>query len=125
MEVIETDKIIIHMKSLSKTCVCPRCHQTLKHYHGTYTRKIQDLPILGKNVQLRIKAHEYICDNEACPVRTVAETFDDFLNTNRRMTQRCEDFICMLAYEAQPVPVCSETIGVDDFAFKKKVDMEL
>ena len=150
-EVIETDKIIIHMKSLSKTCICPRCHQTLKHYHGTYTRKVQDLPILGKNVQLRIKAHEYICDNDACPVRTVAETFDGFLNANRRMTQRCEDFICMLAmetscegcaricqamnlhisgdsvirfltehYEAQPVPVCSETIGVDDFAFKKR-----
>ncbi|MDK2905902.1 MAG: transposase [Eubacteriaceae bacterium] len=150
-EIIETDKIIIHMKSLSKTCVCPRCHQTLEHYHGTYTRKVQDLPILGKNVQLRIKAHEYICDNEACPVRTVAETFNGFLNPNRRMTQRCEDFICMLAmetscegcaricqamnlhisgdsvirfltehYEAQPAPVCSETIGVDDFAFKKR-----
>ncbi len=28
-EVIETDKVIIYMKSLSRTCVCPRCHQTL------------------------------------------------------------------------------------------------
>ncbi|KNZ40151.1 transposase [Acetobacterium bakii] len=150
-EVIETEKIIIHMKSITKTCICPRCHQTLEHYHGTYIRKVQDLPILGKNVQLQIKAHEYICNNEACPVRTVAETFNGFLNANRRMTQRCEDFICMLAletscegcaricqamnlyisgdsvirflterYEAQPAPVCGETIGVDDFAFKKR-----
>lgn len=151
-EVIETDdKIIIHMKSISHTCVCPRCHQRLEHYHGTYIRKVQDLPILGKNVQLRIKAHEYICYNEGCPVRTVAETFNGFLNANRRMTQRCEDFICMLAietscegcaricqamnlyisgdsvirflterYEAQPPPVCGETIGIDDFAFKKR-----
>ncbi|AFA49230.1 transposase [Acetobacterium woodii DSM 1030] len=106
---------------------------------------------MGKNVQLRIKAHEYVCDNEACPVQTVAETFNDFLNANRRMTQRCEDFICMLAmetscegcaricqamnlyisgdsvirflterYEDQPPPVCGETIGIDDFAFKKR-----
>ncbi|WKY49022.1 hypothetical protein Q5O24_06830 [Eubacteriaceae bacterium ES3] len=47
-EVIETDKIIIHMKAVSKTYVCPRCHQTLEHYYGTYIRTVQDLPILGK-----------------------------------------------------------------------------
>ena len=39
----QSDKIIIQMKSTSSSC----------KYHGTYTRKVQDLPILGKNVNLK------------------------------------------------------------------------
>ncbi|WKY49021.1 hypothetical protein Q5O24_06825 [Eubacteriaceae bacterium ES3] len=36
-----------------------------------------------------------------------------------------DSVICLLTvrYEAQPDPVCGETIGIDDFAFKKEVDM--
>lgn len=37
--------------------------------------------------------------NSECDVATIAETFDGFLNTYSRMTQRCADFICMLALE--------------------------
>ena len=77
-EVIETDKVIIYMKSLSRTCVCPRCHQTLKHYHGTYTRKVQDLPILGKTTYLLVNAHEYQCENPSCAITTFAENVNGF-----------------------------------------------
>lgn len=148
----EGEKIIIHLTSRTRSCICPKCHKELNQVHGTYIRKVQDLPILGKNVQLMIKANEYQCDNKECPVTTVAETFSGFLNANKRMTQRCEDFICMLAmetscegcaricqamnlkvsgdtvirlltmrFEQQPVPVCGDTVGVDDFAFKKRL----
>ena len=42
------------MKSTSSSCKCPKCNRITQKYHGTYTRKVQDLPILGKNVQLKI-----------------------------------------------------------------------
>lgn len=51
------------MKSITACCTCPKCGQTTNNYHGTYMRKVQDLPILGKNVQLEITAHEYNCMN--------------------------------------------------------------
>ena len=54
----EKDKILIRMKSVTSYCTCPKCGQTTNNYHGTYMRKVQDLPILGKNVQLEITAHE-------------------------------------------------------------------
>ena len=95
----QSDKIIIRMKSTSSSCKCPKCNHITQKYHGTYTRKVQDLPILGKNVQLEICSHEYACLNDECEVISIAETFDGFLNNYSRMTERCVDFICTLALE--------------------------
>ena len=91
--------IVIRMKSITSTCKCPVCQQISNRYHGTYTRKVQDLPILGKHVQLEITAHEYVCTNDNCSVETIAETYNGFLNRYSRMTDRCSAFICMMALE--------------------------
>lgn len=98
---IDNSDNIIHIKMRSKTYVskCPECGCESKHYHGTYLRKVQDLPILGKTTQLEIIAHEYFCDNEECPKVTFVEDFDGFLSYYGRMTERCADFICTLAME--------------------------
>lgn len=95
----QKDRILIRMKSISRSCKCPKCHCITEKYYGTYNRKVQDLPILGKSVQLEICAHEYECMNNDCEVTTVAETFNGFLNAYSRMTERCADFICTLALE--------------------------
>lgn len=95
----QKDTILIRMKSISKSCKCPKCNYFTDKYHGTYNRKVQDLPIFGKSVQLEICSHEYECVNDDCEVTSVAETFDGFLNTYSRMTERCADFICTLALE--------------------------
>jgi transposase len=93
------DHIIISLKSVTKKIECLGCGATLNDYHGTYLRKVQDLPILGKNVQLLINIREYRCSNKQCDVVTVAESYDGFLNQYGRMTERCADFICTLALE--------------------------
>ena len=93
------DIIHIYLKSKTKSCVCPKCGQSTEEYHGTYVRHVQDLPILGKNVQLHIKAHEYKCTNTDCNASTISENFNGFLNYYSRMTERCADFICSLALE--------------------------
>ena len=95
----DKEQILIRMKSISKKRKCPKCGCITDKYHGTYMRKVQDLPILGKRVQLEICSHEYKCMNNECDVMTIAETFDGFLNTYSRMTERCADFICTLALE--------------------------
>lgn len=87
------------MKSISRSCKCPKCNCMTDRYHGTYKRKVQGLPILGKSVRLEICSHEYECVNDDCEVPTFAETFHGFLNTYNRMTERCADFICTLALE--------------------------
>lgn len=91
--------IQIYLKSKTKSCVCPKCGQATEQYHGTYVRHVQDLPVLGKNVQLHIRAHEYKCTNTECNTSTIVENFNGFLNYYSRMTERCADFICSLASE--------------------------
>ena len=152
IETIETpDKIIIKLRSRTHSCECPSCKTTLPHYNSTYLRRVQDLPILGKSVELLIRAYEYRCDNPDCSVKSVNESFDGFVDYCGRMTKRCEDFICTLAletncescaricnfmgiktsgdsvirmllrrYSNQLDEICGDSVGIDDFAFKKR-----
>jgi len=99
-DILQSDKMItIKMNAHSDSCVCPKCGVYSSHRHGTYIRKIQDLPILGKSTQLVVNAYEYQCDNNKCSVTTFAETINGFLSYYSRMTKRCADFICTLAME--------------------------
>lgn len=144
-------EINIRIFARTQKCACPKCGTVSEHHHGTYSRKIQDLPILGKTTWLVVNAYEYQCDNPDCDTSTFAESCEGFLNYYSRMTERCEDLVCTLALETscegcaricrnmnlktsgdsiirllikrfsvQPQTVCGETIGVDDFAFKKR-----
>lgn len=101
IESIEQDNCTVHIKLRSRThsCKCPECGCETTNYHGTYLRKVQDLPILGKTTRLSITAHEYICNNDVCSKTTFVEDFDGFLSYYGRMTERCADFICTLAME--------------------------
>lgn len=92
-------EISIFMKSITHTCKCGKCGAETKRYHGTYTRTIQDLPILGKKTMLYITAHEYKCPNNQCDVKTIVEKYDEFIGYYGRFTDRCEDFIETLALE--------------------------
>ena len=42
----QENKILIRMKLTSKSCMCPKCTCISETYHGTYDRKVQDLPIV-------------------------------------------------------------------------------
>jgi transposase len=143
--------VTITIKSATNRCTCSKCGTKTAEYHGTYKRKVQDLPIFGKTVYLLITAYEYKCSNPECDVVTFVEDFEGFLSLYSRMTERCADFLCSLALETscegasricqmlnlktsgdsiiallkkrfrkQPTPACSNIIGVDDFAFKKR-----
>ena len=50
IESIEQDNCTVHIKLRSRThsCKCPECGCETTNYHGTYLRKVQDLPFLGK-----------------------------------------------------------------------------
>lgn len=98
--ICQTDsEITIKIFARSKSCPCPKFGTVSEHRHGTYERKIQDLPVLGKTFWLLVNAYEYQCDNPVCFATTFAETVNRFLNYSSKMTDRCADFICTLALE--------------------------
>jgi transposase len=93
------DKITLLMHSRSTSCTCHRCGALLKKHHGSHRRKVQDLPILGKQVVLDMQIYDYQCISDTCSSFAATETFEGFLSYNSRMTNRLEDFACMLAVE--------------------------
>ena len=151
-EIVESDdQITIHMHSISHEAICHKCGAPLIRHHGTHRRRVQDLPVLGKRVMLDMQIYDYQCTSASCGSFAATETFNGFLSYNSRMTDRLEDFICLLALETsceasvrilnsvkvkvsgdtvirllikrymkQPGKKCGSTIGIDDFAFKKR-----
>lgn len=100
VDVEDTDKrITIYMHSTSTLCTCHRCGALLRKHHGSHHRVVQDLPILEKHVLLDMQIYDYACDSETCRPFAPTETFDGFLNYKSSMTNRLEDFACVLAIE--------------------------
>lgn len=99
-DIVDTaEKMIIKLKSNSEQGVCPCCGVISKRHHGTYTRKIQDLPMMGKAVELQITAYEYDCEESECSISSFAETIEGFLDHYSRKTERLSDLICTIALE--------------------------
>lgn len=97
--VSDENQITIYMKSKSKECTCPTCGTISKKHHGTYHRRVQDLPIFGESVWLDINAYKFRCENPSCSKVSNVETSQGFLQYKKRMTNRCAFFICALALE--------------------------
>ncbi len=95
----DNDSVFIEASVKSKDCKCPKCGLVSSHKHGTYIRKVQDLPILGKTTWLNVHAYEYQCDNPDCDVSTFVEDLDGFIRYYGRCTNRLEKFLCILALE--------------------------
>lgn len=141
--------IRIKMRSKTVSAICPVCgHESSTQRSFDYKHNIQDLPILGKPVYLDITARMYACTNDACEVIIFNEYLQDFIGIRRQMTERCEAFINALALNTsceatsdickrvgvnvsgdtvirsllrnmREEPYCGESIGVDDWAYRK------
>ena len=49
---VADQEIKIKMIAHSKECICPKCGIISSHQHGTYERKVQDLPVFGKTIMV-------------------------------------------------------------------------
>lgn len=72
------DEIIIHIKSREDVAYCPYCGELSTRVHSRYNRRLQDLPIQGRKVKLKIERRKYFCTNPECAHGTFVEAFDFF-----------------------------------------------
>jgi transposase len=68
-----TDATHIYVKSQSRTGKCPLCRQESSHYHATYKRRIQIIPIKNNTTYANITAYKYDCTNENCSQKVFME----------------------------------------------------
>ncbi|MGY3713766.1 transposase family protein [Lactococcus petauri] len=71
---------------------CPVCQVLSFKMHSYYERMIQDLPINGKRVELKVKTRKLQCQNEECTTKYFVQPLD-FVRPSSLKTQRLEDII--------------------------------
>lgn len=118
--------------------------------HSRYQRRLADLPVAGRLVELCLTVHRFFCVNAVCGMRTFAE---QVAGLNRRRARRSEPLRAMLTsiglalagragvrlaakvgirtsrnsllrlVKAIPDPVVGSVrvLGVDDFAVKRGI----
>ena len=141
--------VSISIKSQTHTSACPLCGQISHHYHSTYVRSIQDLPVLGKQTRLNVTAYRYYCEKQECKQKVFAEELGGFAGFYRRMTERLEALVSAIALNTScegasmickqmgvtvsgdtvikillrnaenVTPICGSLVGIDDWAYKK------
>ena len=89
-------EIHIWVKTRQKILTCPYCGKKSKKVHSTYRRTIQDLPISGKKVYLKIIVRKMFCRNAACARKTFAEKFE-FVESKGKKSLRLEKEIINIA----------------------------
>jgi zinc-finger of transposase IS204/IS1001/IS1096/IS1165 len=87
-----TIRISIHSRS-SEVC-CPACGRRSSRIHGRYQRRLSNLPLSGRIVQLIVMARRFLCDAVLCSRRIFAERFpEDILAPWARRAVRLDHLV--------------------------------
>jgi transposase len=76
---------------------CPDCATWSDRVHSRYIRKLNDLPIGGRRVQLVVRARRFFCDTASCRRSTFAERFEGVVAPMARRTRRLDEIVFCLA----------------------------
>ena len=84
VEIKETE-IHLHVKTVSKTEVCPNCHRPCQQIHqNNPVRVIRDLPLSGKQCYLHISSRRFWCPHCNLPFPEDLDFVDPYRNCTKR-----------------------------------------
>jgi transposase len=145
----EADKTTIGVRSSRSFGLCPSCGTVSRRVHSHYRRRVTDLPLSGRIVQLVVIARRFRCDAVLCGRQIFTERFaDNVLAPSARRTTRLDCIVhhLGLALGGRPaaafakrlmLPVSNDTllrvvrsrsrppadrltvVGIDDWAWRR------
>jgi len=146
---IDGDRTVLWVRSMRSECACPACGAFSGRVRSRYLRRVADLPLSGRRVELRVMVRRFRCDAVLCSRQVFAERFPNgILAPSARRTGRLEHIVhhLGLALGGRPaasfaqrlmLPVSNDTllrvvrrrarlpndplavIGIDDFAWRR------
>ena len=69
------DKAIIAVRASGSVGLCPSCGTVSRRVHSRYRRRVTDLPLSGRIVQLLVIARRFRCDAVLCRRQIFTERF--------------------------------------------------
>src|SRR6516165_1067158 len=85
---------------VSRSSDCPDCGAGATRRHGTYVRRLHDLPVQGERVELQLRMIRWRCDNRNCHRQTLAGQIAGVAGSYARQTGRVTELARLLGYTA-------------------------
>ncbi len=145
---IEPAGILMELRCRDVSSQCPACKCPSRRVHGKYLRTIDDLPWRNTPVVIHWRARKFLCDNPDCRRRVFAEQLFGLVARRGRNSAQLEKTLVDIGLECGGEPgrrlaadlgistggdtilrrlrciaaesnLHPQTIGIDDFAFRK------
>ena len=144
------DEITLTLRTTSPTASCPSCGNTSQRIQSRYTRRLHDLPSGGRPVHLIMHVRRFFCTKRTCAQKIFTERLPELCRPHAQRTKRLQKAFCQLGLIAggqagtclgselgmsgsrdtilrlvrqhqQPDPPKSRIIGLDDWAWKRRL----
>ena len=66
---LDVENLTVHLATTAPTAACPLCGYDTRRVHSRYTRRLDDLPCLGRCVRLQLAVRRFVCPLLDCPRR--------------------------------------------------------
>jgi len=96
--VFKTDQGCIMEVDGQDSAVCPGCQSVSRSRHSRYWRSLQDLPIQGTPVILRVHVGRWRCRNAGCERRIFTERPFKVCAPHARQTKRSDEIIAVVGH---------------------------
>lgn len=85
---LDLDNLTVYLAITTPNAACPVCSSDAHTVHSRYTRRLADLPCLGRAVRLQATVRRFSCPEPECPRRIFAERLPGFAEPHARTTAR-------------------------------------
>ena len=85
---LDVENLTVHLATTAPAAACPLCGYDTHRVHSRYTRRLDDLPCLGRCVRLQVAVRRFVCPLLDCPRRIFAERLPGFAAPWARTTDR-------------------------------------
>lgn len=90
----EGDKAVIVVRASGRVGLCPSCGTVSRRVHSRYRRRVTDLPLSGRIVQLLVIARRFRCDALLCGRQIFTQRFaEGVLAPSARRTARLDSIV--------------------------------
>lgn len=122
---MDQSEIRLDVESTTQKASCPECVQESTAIHSHYLRYPVDLAWAQWSVVIQLKVKRFFCRNQACPKRTFAERFPDFVACYARQTLRVVEKqhrigVNVAARIAEQLLGC-EQVGISDTTINRQI----
>jgi transposase len=73
--------------------ICPDCGTRSQHRHGWHHRRLQDLPVQGQSVKIRLALNRWQCRHRRCGRRTFTDRLPEIAAPYVRRTERMAEIV--------------------------------